>query len=127
MTMTDPRLISIDDFDYPLPDSLIARHPLAQRDACRLMVRHADGALEERIFSDLPRLLSPDDMLVINNTRVINARLRFRKGSDEHGARIGVFCLDLCHRPTMSARSRRMAPARGVVLSATARSGKMGQ
>ena len=40
MTMTDPRLISIDDFDYPLPDSLIARHPLAQRDACRLMVRH---------------------------------------------------------------------------------------
>ena len=94
MTMTDPRLISIDDFDYPLPDSLIARHPLAQRDACRLMVRHADGALEERIFSDLPRLLSPDDMLVINNTRVINARLRFRKGSDEHGARIEVFCLE---------------------------------
>ncbi len=94
MTMTDPRLISIDDFDYPLPDSLIARHPLAKRDECRLMVRRADGALEERIFSELPGLLSPDDMLVMNNTRVINARLRFRKGSDEHGARIEVFCLE---------------------------------
>lgn len=92
--MTDPRLISIEDFDYPLPDGLIARHPLTERDSCRLMVRHADGTLEERIFSDLPQLLSPDDMLVMNNTRVINARLRFRKGSGGQGARIEVFCLE---------------------------------
>ncbi len=43
MQITD---IKIDDFDYPLPDELIARHPLTQRDACRLLVRENDGTLQ---------------------------------------------------------------------------------
>lgn len=92
--MTDPRLISIEAFDYPLPDGLIARHPLAVRDTCRLLVRHGDGSLEERVFADIAQLLSSDDMLVMNNTKVINARLRFRKGGGDQGARIEVFCLE---------------------------------
>lgn len=89
MTTTD---INIDDFDYPLPDERIARHPLPQRDACRLLVRRSDGSLSHHIFNELPSLLPSGAMLVANNTRVINARLRFRKGGV--GALIEVFCLE---------------------------------
>ncbi len=88
----NPRSLDIEDFNYELPDSRIARHPLAQRDSCRLLVRHSDGLLEERVFSDLPELLQADTMLVANNTKVINARLRFAKAST--GAKIEIFCLE---------------------------------
>ena len=87
----NPQTIAIDQFDYPLPDERIARHPLAQRDACRLLVRRADGSLADAVFRDLPSLLPERSMLVYNNTRVINARLRFRK---ESGALIEIFCLE---------------------------------
>ncbi len=86
--------IRIEDYDYPLPDQRIARHPLAERDNCLLLVRDPQGGLSTRRFSDLPSLLPPDSMLVYNNTRVINARLRFRKGSDGTGALIEIFCLE---------------------------------
>ena len=72
--------INIEEFDYPLPDERIAKHPLEQRDACRLLVRHADGSISDHVFSELDSLLPADSMLIYNNTRVINARLRFRKG-----------------------------------------------
>lgn len=85
--------IKIEDFDYPLPDERIARHPLQQRDSCKLLVRHADGLLEDTVFSRLPELLPGNAMLVCNNTRVINARLRFRK-EGENGATIEIFCLE---------------------------------
>ncbi len=88
----DPQSIKIQDFDYPLPDERIAKHPLAQRDSCKLLVRQPDGTLDTRIFSDLPALLPDDSMLVYNNTRVINARLRFRKSGT--GAVIEIFCLE---------------------------------
>ncbi len=90
MQITD---IKIDDFDYPLPDELIARHPLTQRDACRLLVRENDGTLQHRLFSDLPSLLPSDSIMVCNNTRVINARLRFHKPGAA-GALIEIFCLE---------------------------------
>lgn len=80
--------IRIDEFDYDLPDERIAKHPLAQRDSCKLLVRTAGGELSEHIFSELPELLPADAMLVCNNTRVINARLRFRKPG---GALIEIF------------------------------------
>lgn len=83
--------IRIDEFDYDLPDERIAKHPLAQRDSCKLLVRTAGGELSEHIFSELPGLLPADAMLVCNNTRVINARLRFRKPG---GALIEIFCLE---------------------------------
>jgi S-adenosylmethionine:tRNA ribosyltransferase-isomerase len=67
----------LSDFDYELPDALIARHPATERRASRLLLV-ADG-LEDRQFSDLPACLSPDDLLVFNDTRVIRARLRGRK------------------------------------------------
>lgn len=83
--------IRIADFDYPLPDSRIASHPLQQRDACRLLVSGSDGGVEHRLFSDLPDLLESGSLLVRNNTRVINARIRFRKPT---GSTIEVFLLE---------------------------------
>ena len=87
----NPKNIDIKEYNYPLPDDKIAKHPLAQRDACRLLVRNAAGELSDRRFTDLPGLLDSDSLLVYNNTRVINARLRFRKPS---GALIEIFCLE---------------------------------
>jgi len=63
-------------FYYDLPEQLIAQHPAARRDASRLMLLDGDsGAVTHRVFSDLPGLLEPGDCLVLNNTRVIPARL----------------------------------------------------
>ena len=86
--------INIDEFDYPLPDERIAKHPLQQRDSCKLLLRTADGVISGHKFSELDALLPPDSMLIYNNTRVINARLRFRKGDDASGALIEIFCLE---------------------------------
>ena len=72
--------IKIEEYNYELPDERIARHPLADRAGCKLLVRRRDGSISEHIFSEIPDLLPDDAMLVYNNTRVINARLRFRKG-----------------------------------------------
>jgi S-adenosylmethionine:tRNA ribosyltransferase-isomerase len=67
-------------FDYELPDSLIAHHPTPARDASRLLVVQRDtGALEHRIFRDVVELIEPGDVLVLNETRVIPARLLGRR------------------------------------------------
>lgn len=89
--MTNPKDISIDKYDYPLSQERIAQHPLAQRDACKLLVKKAGKSPEEHVFNELPEFLPDNSVLVYNNTRVINARLRFRKST---GAVIEVFCLE---------------------------------
>lgn len=83
--------IRIDNYDYELPDERIAKHPLSERDSCKLLVRQADGNISDHIFTELPALLPADSMLIYNNTRVINARLRFHK---PEGALIEIFCLE---------------------------------
>lgn len=78
----------LDDFDYHLPEELIAQSPAAERRASRLL--HLDGAngvLQDRRFTDLPGLLRAGDLLVLNDTRVIKARLLGQKAS---GGRIEV-------------------------------------
>ena len=66
----------VSDFDYHLPDELIARQPLADRAAARMLhVQRAGERLEDCTFRDFPGLLRPDDLLVFNNTRVLPARL----------------------------------------------------
>ena len=68
------------DFDYVLPPELIAQHPADQRDRSRLMVVHRDSnRWEHRVFSDLPEYLGPGDALVLNNTKVIPARIYGKK------------------------------------------------
>jgi S-adenosylmethionine:tRNA ribosyltransferase-isomerase len=77
------------EFDYALPEELVAQHPAPERTRSRLL--HLDGrtgALEDLLFTDLPRLMGPRDVLVLNDTRVIKARLTGRKSS---GGRIELF------------------------------------
>jgi S-adenosylmethionine:tRNA ribosyltransferase-isomerase len=72
--------LSLDDFDYTLPGELIAQQPARERSASRLL--HASGRpLADRVFAELPGLLSPGDLLVLNDTRVIKARLLGHKAS----------------------------------------------
>ena len=90
MKIEEIKDIRIEDFDYPLPDERIAKHPLADRDSCKLL-RFADGKTSHHTFSDLPDLLPDGALLVMNNTRVINARMEFHRAS---GARIEIFLLE---------------------------------
>jgi S-adenosylmethionine:tRNA ribosyltransferase-isomerase len=83
--------MNIEDFNYHLPQSLIAQYPSSQRDESRLMVVHrADGRIDHRIFRNLPEYLAPGDLLIMNNSRVIPARLLGRK---ETGGRCEVLVL----------------------------------
>lgn len=86
----DPKNIRISDYDYPLPDSRIAKFPLEQRDQSKLLV-YDKGTISHRQFTSLPELLPEGALMVFNNTRVIRARLHFRK---ETGALIEVFLLE---------------------------------
>lgn len=71
----------VSEFDYELPAGLIAQHPAAQRSASRLLHLRADGAIEDLAFADFPKLVDARDALVLNDTRVIKARLHGRKKS----------------------------------------------
>lgn len=85
------RAIKIADFDYYLPDERIARHPEQNRDACRLLMALPEQEISHHRFSDLPDLLPSGSLLVCNDTRVINARIKFRK---ETGSQIEIFLLE---------------------------------
>lgn len=95
--------IQIADYDYPLPDDRIARYPLAERDQSKLLTLR-DGVIGEHRFAELPDLLPADTLLVFNNTKVIHARLFFRKPS---GATIEVFCLEPYQMPVAQAFEQR--------------------
>ena len=82
--------IAIAEYDYPLPDERIAKYPLAVRDTSKLLLYKSGEIIEEK-FSNLPGFIPQGALMVFNNTRVIQARLRFRK---ETGAQIEVFCLE---------------------------------
>jgi S-adenosylmethionine:tRNA ribosyltransferase-isomerase len=67
-------------FDYDLPPQLIAQHPVAERDQSRLLrVQRASSQISHRVFRDFPELLHPGDLLILNNTKVLPARLRGRR------------------------------------------------
>ncbi len=82
----DPRELSIFDLTYQLPQHRIAQHPLAQRDAGKLLL-YRNGAITDRIFKDLPDLLPESSLLIMNNTRVVNARIVMQRSS---GGRIEI-------------------------------------
>ena len=100
-TMTDTHknnndldYLSVNDYDYELPDDLIARYPLAQRSASRLLylpasnpATVADSRAEDRMFSELPDLLNAGDLIVFNDTKVMKARLF---GQKDTGGKIEV-------------------------------------
>lgn len=86
----NPRHIRIEDYDYDLPEERIAKFPLRERDHSKLLV-YRGGEVSEDVFHRLPAYLPEGALMVMNNTRVIRARLRFRK---ESGALIEVFLLE---------------------------------
>ena len=86
----ETKQIQIKDFNYDLPDNRIAKFPLPERDSSKLLVyRH--GKVSEDVFTSLPSYLPQGDLMVFNNTKVIQARLHFHK---ETGAQIEIFCLE---------------------------------
>lgn len=85
-----PKEISIKDFTYELPDPLIARYPLPDRDASRLLI-WKNESISEDIYRHLDQYLPSRSLLVFNNTRVVAARLLFQKPT---GANIEIFCLE---------------------------------
>jgi S-adenosylmethionine:tRNA ribosyltransferase-isomerase len=88
--MTEKNDLLLSQFQYDLPDDRIARYPLAQRDASKLLV-YKSGQIKHQQFSDLPDLLPEQSFLVFNNTKVIPARLHFTKST---GAIIELFLLN---------------------------------
>ena len=86
----DHKHIQIKDYNYPLPDERIAKYPLTQRDQSKLLV-YREGEVAEDTFANLPSHLPSGTLMVFNNTKVIQARLHFRK---ETGALIEIFILE---------------------------------
>lgn len=112
--------MNLNDFDYVLPPELIAQDPAPRRDQSRLMVLHrCDDRIEHRLFRDLPAYLNPGDALVINETRVIPARLLGAK--KDTGARIEVLLLRRLANDrweTLVRPGRRVAPGTELVFGA---------
>ncbi len=82
--------ISITDYDYELPDSRIAKHPLAGRDCSKLLI-YQNGEITNDTFRNIDQYITPKSLLILNNTKVVRARLRFKK---ESGATIEVFLIE---------------------------------
>ncbi len=88
--MKNPKEIKIDDFVYALPDERIAKYPLPKRDESKLLI-YNKGKITESIFNEVPKMLAENELVVFNNTKVIQARLNFKK---QTGALIEIFCLE---------------------------------
>lgn len=88
--LTDSKHIKIVDYDYSLPEERIAKHPIAQRDRSKLLV-YRKGEITHDSFRNLPNYLPKGALMVFNNTRVIQARMHFRK---ETGALIEIFLME---------------------------------
>lgn len=82
--------IAIGNFNYELPDERIAKYPLAERDLSKLLYLNEKN-IEDKQFKELPTLLNDGDLLVFNNTKVIQARMEFFRST---GARVEIFCLE---------------------------------
>lgn len=95
-------MYTLDDYDYPLPEELIAQVPCDRRDGSRLLhLKRHDGALSHRHFRDIVDLLSPSDVLVVNDTRVVPGRLHGRK---ETGGKAELLILDYGERQNTEQR-----------------------
>lgn len=82
--------ITIEDYNYSLPDERIAKYPLQQRDASKLLL-YKDGIPSQKEFRDISEYLPEDSMMVFNDTKVVPARLHFQRAT---GAHIEIFCLE---------------------------------
>ncbi|MCB9017868.1 MAG: S-adenosylmethionine:tRNA ribosyltransferase-isomerase [Prevotellaceae bacterium] len=88
--MSDTKKISIEEYDYALPDERIAKFPLEKRDESKLLL-YENGNISHTVFKNIADYLPENSLMVFNNTKVIQARILFHK---ETGAQIEVFCLE---------------------------------
>jgi len=88
--MTDPRILSIKDFTYSLPEERIAKYPLTERDTSKLLI-YKEGNITEDIYRNIADHISSNSLLVFNDTKVVEARLLFQKST---GGIIEIFCLE---------------------------------
>ncbi len=110
--------LRMDDYDYTLPETSIAQHPIEPRDGARLLVSvDPTASIEHRHVRDLPSILGPNDLLVVNETRVIPARLNLRKDT---GGAVEVFLLERALHGTWLALVK---PSRKVAVGAQFRPG----
>lgn len=115
--------LSIEAFDYHLPEDRIAAFPLADRDHARLLV-YQNGGINDDTFYHLPRHLPPQSTLIVNNTRVIEARLLFQKAT---GGTIEIFCLEPAEPADMAAAMAQTGSAQWRCLIGGASKWKPGQ
>ena len=88
--MTDPRSLSIKDFTYSLPEERIAKYPLAERDASKLLI-YKEESITDDIYRNIRAHIPSNSLLVVNDTKVVEARLLFQKST---GGVIEIFCLE---------------------------------
>jgi S-adenosylmethionine:tRNA ribosyltransferase-isomerase len=93
--------VNLVDFDFELPDDLIAQYPVAHRDSSRLLEINPDGAFVDHCFSTIGDILEPGDLLVVNDTKVIKARLY---GAKDSGGRIEIMLERLTDERTFVAQ-----------------------
>ncbi len=110
--------MQLSDFDYNLPENLIAQHPAARRESSRMLVVDSNNAsFTDHSFTDLPSFLRPDDLLVLNNTKVFPARLF---GKTETGATVETFLIEEITPQTWTALARpakRLRPDKKIIFS----------
>lgn len=104
-----PREIAISDYTYDLPDERIARYPLPERDASKLLV-YKGGEITENLYRNIGDYIPENSLLVFNNTKVIHARLFFENA---HGGKVEIFCLEpLDENAEMASAMSRIKTAR---------------
>jgi len=98
--------MKLSEFNFALPEELIAEHPTLNRDEARLMVVHKDtGKIEHRMFKDIINYFSEDDVMIMNNTKVFPARMYGNK--EKTGAKIEVFLLRELNRESLLWKQRK--------------------
>src|SRR5215213_462452 len=88
--MTDPRTLSIKDFTYSLREERIAKFPLAERGASKLLI-YENGIITEDVYKNISEHIPSNSLVVFNDTKVVEARLLFQKST---GGVIEIFCLE---------------------------------
>lgn len=118
-----PQDLRIADYTYTLPEDRIAQHPLADRSASRLLV-FQDGGIADHHFSELPGQLPPGALLVVNDTRVVKARLRFKR---ESGAVIECMVIEPGGRTPVKRALQQQHSAEWWVMAGNAQRWKKGE
>lgn len=110
--------MKLSNFDYDLPKELIAQYPLEERDNARLLViNRAEGTIEHRVFKDIFDYLRKNDLIVLNNTKVLRSRLKGRRSS---GGKVEVLLLNRKNNMTFNAliRPARVRPGEKIIFNA---------